>query len=351
MSGVLALARPSVLTLEPYRSASYAGGRVRLNANEAPWRPPGDDSEAGLNRYPDPRPVALTRALGAYYGRSVEELLVTRGSSEAIDLVIRTFCEAGRSEVVICPPTFGMYEVYANIQGARLRRVPLLRDEGYALDVAGILAGWTPESRLVFVCSPNNPTGNRVPTPVINELCDALAGRGIVIVDGAYSEFAAEDPTAALLASHENVIVLRTLSKALALAGVRCGALLARREIVDVVGRVLPPYCFPTLSQEAVLRCLDPEARALLAARRQTLRSERERVAGALRALPGICRVWPSDANFVYVEADDAPALCARARASGVLIRDFSWSPEMPGGLRITIGTPEENDLLLSALS
>jgi len=351
MSGVLELARPTVLTLEPYRSATYEAGRVRLNANEAPWRPPGDESTTGLNRYPDPRPVALTQALAAYYGRAAEELLVTRGSSEAIDLAIRTFCEAGRSEVVICPPTFGMYEVYANIQGARLRRVALRRDEGFALDIGSILAGWTAESRLVFVCSPNNPTGNRVPTPVISELCAALAGRGIVVVDGAYSEFADEDPTAALLDRHDNVIVLRTLSKALALAGVRCGTLLARREIVEVVGRVLPPYCFPTLSQEAVLRCLDPEARAILATRRKTLRTERERVAGALRSIPGIRCVWPSDANFLYAEADDARALWARARAGGVLIRDFSWSADMPGGLRITIGTPEENDLLLNALS
>ena len=350
MTGVLDLLRPEIRALRPYRPAEYVGGYVRLNANENPWRPVGDTTQDGLNRYPDPHPAALATRLAAAYGVSPAQLLVTRGSSEAIDVLTRAFCRATVDEIVICPPTFGMYEVYAQLQGAAVRRVPLRRDTGFALPVADILAGWQPTTRLVFVCSPNNPTGNQFPRADIAALARGLAGRGVVVVDAAYAEFAADDPTLDLLGTFEHVVVLRTLSKALGLAGVRCGALLGTPALVAQLAGILPPYAFPTASQEAVLAALAPDAAAEALRRRGLLVAERGRVAGALGRVPGIRRVWPSDANFVFVEADDAPALVARARDAGVLIRDFSRDPATPGGLRITIGAPEENDRLLAAL-
>lgn len=350
MTGASDLLRPDIRNLSPYKPAEYVGGFTRLNANEAPWRPPGDETRDGLNRYPDPRPAALTERLTAFYGVQAGQLLVTRGSSEAIDVVIRAFCRAGQDNVLICPPTFGMYEVYARIQGAGVQQVPLDQSAGWVLPVDAILREWLPATKLVFVCSPNNPTGNRFPDADIGRLCAGLRGRGVVILDAAYQEFAGEDPLHHLLASHDNLVVLRTLSKALGLAGVRCGALIGRADLVELLGRVLPPYCFPTTSQDAVLRLLTPEATAELARRRSLILAERARLMASLPGVPGIQRVWPSAANFIFVEARDAVALVGRARAAGILLRDFSWDPRLPGGIRITVGSVEENDKLLDAL-
>jgi histidinol-phosphate aminotransferase len=346
----LDLLRPAIRQLQAYQPADYVGGLIRLNANEAPWRPPGDTSPDGLNRYPDPRPAELTLRLAKHYGVAADQLLVTRGSSEGIDILIRAFCEAGRDEITICPPTFGMYRVYAQVQGATIRQVPLDRHRGFALDIPRILAGWRATSRLLFLCSPNNPTGNLVPAAAVAELCAALAGRGVVVLDGAYLEFADADASLELLERFENLVVLRTLSKALGLAGVRCGALLGRAPLVELLGRLLPPYCFPTLSQMAVQGCLEPAVQAEMQRRQSIIRDQRPRMAAALAGAAGITRVWPSEANFVFVEAADPGALVARARDAGILIRDFSRDPALPGGIRITVGTPEENQRLLEAL-
>jgi histidinol-phosphate aminotransferase len=350
MTGAVELLRPDIRELRPYQPADYVGGFIRLNANETPWRPPGDQTRDGLNRYPDPRPAELTERLTAFYDLQPGQLLVTRGSSEAIDVVVRAFCRAGQDNVVTCPPTFGMYEVYARIQGAGVQQVPLQRETGYSLPVDAILREWRPATKLVFVCSPNNPTGNRFPDQDIRRLCTGLAGRGVVILDAAYQEFAGDDPMHDLLDNHDNLVVLRTLSKALSLAGVRCGALIGRSDLVELLGRVLPPYCFPTTSQDAVLRLLTPEAKRELARRRGLILAERQRLMTALPRLPGIDRVWPSAANFILVESREAPAVVARARAAGILLRDFSRDPLLPGGIRITVGSAEENDKLLDAL-
>jgi histidinol-phosphate aminotransferase len=350
VSSPIELLRPEIRELRPYKPADYVGGFIRLNANETPWRPPGDTTRDGLNRYPDPRPAELTERLTAHYGLQSGELLVTRGSSEAIDVLVRAFCRAGQDAVLICPPTFGMYEVYARIQGAEVQQVPLERAAGFDLPVDAILRAWQPSTKLVFVCSPNNPTGNRFADAEVSRLCAGLDGRGIVVLDAAYQEFAGADPMHQLLARHANLVVLRTLSKALGLAGVRCGALIGRRDLVGFLGRVLPPYCFPTTSQDAVLRLLSPEAQPELESRRLVILAERERLLAALPRLPGIDRVWPSAANFIFVESADAPAVVARARAGGILLRDFSQDPRLPGGIRITVGSREENDKLLDVL-
>lgn len=351
MSSTLDLLRPEIRHLRPYQPADYVGGFIRLNANETPWRPPGDETRDGLNRYPDPRPAELTKRLVALYGVQPDELLVTRGSSEGIDVLIRAFCRAGQDNIVIFPPTFGMYEAYAQLQGAGVTAVPLERATGYSLPADRVLEQWSPADKLVFVCSPNNPTGNLIPDAVVDRLCVALAGRGVVVLDAAYQEFAGADPLRDLLGRHENLVILRTLSKALSLAGVRCGALVGRSPLIGLLGRVLPPYCFPTTSQETVLRLLTTEAQGELAARRARIVAERERLRPALAAVPGVDRVWPSAANFILIESGDARALVARARAADILLRDFSWDPLLPGCVRITVGSPEENDKLLEALN
>lgn len=350
MSDVMQLVRPEIRALHAYEAAEYEDGMLRLNANETAWPPPGDSSTPGLNRYPDVRPIALTKALARHYGVATDRLIVTRGSSEAIDLLIRCFCSADVNDVMICPPTFGMYKVYAQIQGAGVREVPLRTDDAFALDVPAIQAEWDDRCRLLFLCSPNNPTGNAIPADDIAQLCQPLTGRGVVVVDAAYIEFAAVDDTHELLGRFNNLVMLRTLSKALGVAGARCGVALANSSIVAVLDRILPPYCFSTPSQEAVLASLSERLAGEFEARLNRIRAERERVRERLSALPAVVQVWPSEANFLLVRAADPRRFDAAARAGQVMIRDFSTNPYTIDCFRITIGTEAENDQLLAAL-
>lgn len=348
MSTLADIFRPELRSLEPYRAASYEDGLLRLNANEVPWSSPGAE---GLNRYPPVQPEALATQLAEYYGVARERLLVTRGSTEAIELLIRATCRPAQDAIIICPPTFGMYAHYAQVQGAGIAEVPLRADAGFALDVDAIRTAWTGRTKLAFLCSPNNPTGNVLATTDIAALCDTAGERGLVAVDAAYIEFA---PTAtelmALLDHYPQLVVLRTLSKALGLAGVRCGALIGSPTVVNALGCLMPPYAFSSPCTAAALTALAPAARGETEAQLAVIRQERERLADRLVALDSIRQVWPSDANFLLVEADDPDGLMDAAKAGGVLIRDFSYSPWTPGCLRITVGLPAQNEQLLAAL-
>jgi len=353
MSNVLDLARPELRALAPYIPGDYEPGTLRLNANESPWRAPGDTTARGLNRYPPPRPTALKEKLGDYWGVRANELLITRGSSEAIDVLIRGFCRAGVDGVVISPPTFDMYRVYAEIQGAPLSRVPLLRSEraedDFALNVSGILNALEGAIRLIFICTPNNPTGTSVSAAAVEQICGAASGRAIVVIDEAYREFSSQADFRALQQRYPHVVLLRTLSKFVSLAGVRCGAVIAEPSIIDFLERVLPPYTFPTPSIELVTAALAGESMSVAAQRITVLRNERERLYRALAALPQIECVWPSDANFLLVRANEDVA--ARAKRAGILVRVFRNDPSLADCVRITVGRPEDNDRLLAALS
>ena len=349
MSSAIELARPEVRKLVPYRAASYADGLVRLTANETTW--PSPVSAADLNRYPPEKPELLTQRLAEYYGVSPDKLLVTRGSSEAIDLLIRGFCAAGQDAIVTCPPTFGMYRVYADVQGARVNEIPLQADQGYALDADQITRNWPDDGKLLFICSPNNPTGNRHDTDELNLICNLLSGQALVVIDAAYTEFADEDPTYELLAANDNVVVLRTLSKAFGLAGARCGALLGAADVVGMLSCLMPPYALSTPCIEAVLACLGPDAQAEVTTRIEVLRGERGRLASALGELNGIESIYPSEANFLLVKATDSRRCYELAKAGGVLIRNFGWEPGLEGCLRITVGTRDENDRLIKSLA
>lgn len=347
---VLDLARPELLQLEPYASARMEAdaAAVMLNANESPW-PATPGATHGFNRYPDPQPAELRARLAATYGVAADHLLLGRGSDEAIDLLVRAFCRPGRDAIAICPPTFGMYAVTAAVQGAAVVRVPL--DACFALDAGAVLAACTPAVKLVFVCSPNNPTGGLVPRAVIERLLVALEGQALVIVDEAYIEFADAPGVPDLLARHANLAVLRTLSKAWALAGARVGALLAAREVVDLLRRIMSPYPLPTPCVEAALEALSDDGPARMQTRVAAIRAERERVRACLATVPGVCEVLPSAANFLAVRFAAATATYARLLARGIVVRDVGRYPGLQGCLRISIGTPAENDCLLAALA
>jgi histidinol-phosphate aminotransferase len=349
MSWVSELARPDIVALKAYEHASWEPSLERMHANELPWRPDGDDSVAGLNRYPEPQPRALVNGLAELYGVAPESILVGRGSDEAIDLLIRSFCRAGRDAVLVCPPTFGMYAVSARIQGAEVITVPLRTDAGFALDERTLLERCRPDVKLVFLCSPNNPTGNLFDEQVILRIAARLAGRAVVVVDEAYLEFAGTPSLARHLPRLPHLAILRTLSKAHGLAGARCGALIADPEVVSLLRKVIPPYAIPELTLEAVLRRLHPDILAQSRANIDAIRGERKRLMGALLEIPRVVRVWPSDANFVLAQFEDAGTALQLARDTRLLVRDARGYPGLGQALRVTVGTAAQNNRLIEA--
>jgi histidinol-phosphate aminotransferase len=350
MSWVTELARPDIVALKAYEHAVWEPSFERLHANELPWRSFADESAAGLNRYPEPQPRALVERLASLYDVSPASVLVGRGSDEAIDLLTRGFCRAGHDGVIICPPTFGMYAVAARIQGAEVVTVPLRADRGFALDEQAVLERCTGAIKLVFLCSPNNPTGNLLSEDTVLRLTRALEGKAVVVVDEAYIEFSGAQSFARHIREFPHLAVLRTLSKAYALAGARCGTLIADPEVVSLLRKVIPPYAIAQLSMEAVLKVLEPAQLAVSTARLDSIRTQRARLLATLPALGGVTRVWPSAANFVLAEFEDAPRALARARAASLLIRDVRGYPGLGRCLRITIGSVEQNDRLLEAI-
>jgi histidinol-phosphate aminotransferase len=346
---VLARARPDILALSPYSHAAWEPSLTRLHANELPWRVEGDASAAGLNRYPEPQPPPLVQGLARLYGVAPEQVLVGRGSDEAIDLLLRVFCRAGIDNVIICPPTFGMYGVAARIQGAAVRSVPLRADAGFALDEAALLAAVDDNTRLVFACSPNNPTANAMPPEQLLRIAAALAPRALLVVDEAYVDFAGVGSLCPRLAETPNLAILKTLSKAHGLAGARVGALLAHPAIIALARKVIPPYAITELTVEAVAPLLQPAAIEAMRARVAALLAERARLATGLARSPLIEKVWPSDANFLLVDCRDADEVLARVRRAGLIIRDVR-QPVLPRALRISVGTPEQNTRVLESL-
>ena len=346
---IVAIARAEIRALKPYSSARMEarGGAVMLNANEAPLpaRTPGS---VALNRYPDPQPAALLASLAALYGVRTEQLLAGRGSDEAIDLLVRAFCRAGRDAIAICPPTFGMYSVSARIQDARVIEVPLTSE--FAIDAPALLAAITPETKLVFLCTPNNPSGGTIPLTTIEHLARALSDRALLVLDEAYLDFARMPSAATLLDRCENIAVLRTMSKAHALAGARIGALIAAPEVIALLRRIQAPYPLPQPCIDAAEAACTVPALQETATRVEGLVRERERIAPLLRRLAGVREVFDSSANFLCVRFDDAAEVYRRLLRAGVIVRDVGYQPGLAQCLRITIGTPDENARMLAAL-
>jgi histidinol-phosphate aminotransferase len=346
---VLDLARAEIRAMQPYSSARMeaSGGQIWLNANESSWLPEGD-AGAHCNRYPEPQPAALVDALSTLYGVRREQILIGRGSDEAIDLLVRAFCRAGEDAILIQPPTFGMYSVCARTQNAAVIEVAL-RDD-FTLDVDALLAAVTPAVKLVFVCTPNNPTGQTVPRADIERLAQALSDRALLVVDEAYIEFADADSAIALIDRYENLAVLRTLSKAWALAGARIGSLLASAEIIALLRKIMAPYPLPSPCVMAALSALSTSGQQSAREHLAIVREQREVMKQALATLAGVREVVPSHANFLAVRFDDPSAVYARLLAAGIVVRDVRRYPHLGDALRITIGTPQENDSVLAVL-
>jgi histidinol-phosphate aminotransferase len=346
-AAIISLARSEIVALKPYAHAAWLPTHTRLHANEAPWRPSGDDTRAGLNRYPEPQPQALLKRLGRLYGVTEERVLATRGADEAIDVLSRVFLRAGADSILQCAPTFGMYEVAARIQGAGVVELALNRDQGWSIDPERLLAAWQPGIKLVYLCSPNNPTANLLGNAALEQICTALDGKAIIVIDEAYVEWSRSASLTRWLDRFQTLAILRTMSKAHAMAGARLGALLAAPELIQLAKRVIPPYCLAQPSVEAALRALEPAELAASQARLDALLTEREYLRQGLESSPLVDKVWPSDANFLLIDCRDADRFMSNSMAGGLIVRDLRAHPALPRSLRISVGTRAQNDALL----
>lgn len=366
MDEITRLARPDILAMQPYSSARTEGEQrleVFLDANENPYPPhPGDASTEGLNRYPEPQPAHLLDCFATHYRVDRDRLLLTRGADEAIDLLVRAFCRAEHDGIVINTPAFAMYEVAAQVQGAAVRRIPLVAtDDGrFELDVAAVVAAArpgpghepaAPTAKLVFVCTPNNPTGGLARRDDVLAVADELRGEALVVADETYVDFSGHPSLAADIDAHPNLVVLRTLSKEYSLAGERCGVTIAHPSAIGVLGRILAPYPLTQSAIRAVTLAMSPSGLARARDLIRLLLQERAVVEDVLRASPAVERVFPSDANFLLVRTPDPARLMTTMAAAGVKIRDRSSVPGIEGCVRISIGTPDQNQRMLDAFA
>lgn len=350
MSWIDKLVRPDLLGLKTYEHASWEPGLVRLHANELPWRATGDETVYGLNQYPEPQPRALIERLAQIYQVPPERLLLSRGSDEAIDLLVRAFCRAGEDSVLICPPTFGMYQMAAKLQGAKLVTVPLRAQEGFSLDPHAVVQACDASLKLIFLCSPNKPTGNPLADGAILEIINAVGTRSVIVLDEAYLEFADRPSLAPLIARRPQLVILRTLSKAYGLAGARLGVLMADPQVVALLRKLIAPYAISQTTLETVMPLLSASHLRTLKQRLKEIRIQRTRVFEALEEHPEVLQVFPSEANFLLARFTDPADVLSRARHAKLLVRDVRAYPGLHVALRITIGTAMQNDALLEAL-
>lgn len=325
----------------PYSTArdDYKGGDISvwLDANESPYN-------NGVNRYPDPHQKALKGEIAQLKGVTPEQVFVGNGSDEAIDLCFRIFCEPGVDNVVAIAPTYGMYAVAAAINNVAVREVPL-EAETYALNVPAMLAAADAHTRLMWVCSPNNPTGNAFSLQQLETLANNFSG--VLVVDEAYIDFSSQPSMLTVLSKHPNVVVLQTLSKAWGMAGLRLGLAFASPMIADIFARVKYPYNVNAPTQAEVAKRLHAEPHDAHVAE---VCSQRQWLATELAKMPCVLKVYHSDANFLLVKVTDADAIYGHLVANGIIVRNRNRVKGCEGCLRITVGTPAENVNVIDAL-
>ena len=336
------LVRENVQKLKPYSSArdeyvSDGSEMVFLDANENPF-------ENGVNRYPDPQQRSLKEIIADQKGIQPKNILLGNGSDEVLDLIFRAFCEPKLDNVITLPPTYGMYKVLSNINIVEEREVLLSFD--FQPDVEGILKEVDNYTKIIFLCSPNNPTGNSFQKEKIEKLL--LAFNGLVIIDEAYIDFSEEPSWTNELSQYPNLIVTQTLSKAYGLAGIRLGICMASEEIIQVLNKIKPPYNVNELTQKRALqRILD---QAGVENEVKDILKEREKLVTFLKELHFVQKVFSSDANFILVKVDDANKRYSELITKGIVVRNRTTQPLCDNTLRFTVGTPEENKKLMNTL-
>ena len=336
------MVRESVDQLKPYSSArdeyvSDGSEMIFLDANENPF-------ENGVNRYPDPYQRSLKSLLAEQKGVSESNMLLGNGSDEVLDLIYRAFCEPNWDNIITLPPTYGMYKVLAGINAVENREVLLTLD--FEPNVPEILKAVDDKTKLLFICSPNNPTGNTFAVDKVQQLLESF--QGLVVIDEAYIDFSEEESWVSKLTGYPNLIVTQTLSKAYGLAGIRLGICYASEEIIAILNKIKPPYNVNQLTQQQALqRLLNQDA---VATEVQQILRERTSLIQALKALAFVQEIYPTDANFVLAKVDDANKRYQQLLEQKVVVRNRSTQPLCKNTLRLTVGTPEENKTLIAIL-
>jgi histidinol-phosphate aminotransferase len=335
--------RPNIRKLRPYQSArEVVQTGLLLDANENPY----SHSYAGIpvNRYPDPHQVELRTALANYVGLDAENVLAGSGSDEVLDWVFKAFCQPGIDQVAIAQPTYGMYRVLADILGVSVVEIPL--DQNFLFKSATFFETVAEDVKVLFLCSPNNPTGNLLEEEEILEVASKWLRP--IVIDEAYVEFSSRLSLARYINRFQNLIIMRTFSKAFGRAGIRLGYVLAHPDLIEYFLKVKAPYNLNSITQRAgveVLQNVDDTAEEV-----DRILGERSRVAESLRIIPGIECVFPSEANFLLVKCENASDICRSLLSEGIVVRDRSTVPGLHDCLRLTIGSPENNNLLLRCL-
>ncbi len=345
MKSITELVRPNILELTPYRSArdDFDSG-ILLDANENSFGSP-FENELELNRYPMPYQEQLRKKIAAFRGVQTDNVFVGVGSDEAIDLLFRIFCEPGKDHVLITPPTYGMYKVSAAINDVSVDTALLTPD--FQLDIEATIEKMTGNTKLVFLCSPNNPTGNSLKTKDILAVVEQF--EGIVVVDEAYADFSDGESLSGYIAEYPNLVILQTLSKAFGLAGIRLGVALANPEIIEFMMKVKAPYNVNKLTSKAALKAFDhlSEMQSTV----NLIKQERDSVIQRLKDIPAVERVFPTDANFLIFKIPNALEIYRRLAEKGVIVRYRGNEPHCEDCLRLTIGTEDENNQFFEALT
>ncbi|MGC1203818.1 MAG: histidinol-phosphate transaminase [Flavobacteriaceae bacterium] len=336
------LIRPTIKALKPYSSArdefqGNSDAMVFLDANENPY-------ENGVNRYPDPQQRTVKSLLSELKGIPQENILLGNGSDEVLDLIFRAFCEPNQDNIITLPPTYGMYSVLANINAVGIKTVQL--DENFQPKVDDILTTADNNSKLLFICSPNNPTANSFTSESILKLIKNF--KGVVVIDEAYIDFSKEETWLSKLNEFPNLMVTQTLSKAYGMAGIRLGICYASAEIISVLNRIKPPYNVNELTQQRAIEQL--KLNALTKKQVQDILKERAILVNQLATVNFVSKIYPSDANFVLVKVDDATKRYNQLIEKGIVIRNRTTQPGCENCLRFTVGTSEENEKLIKEL-
>lgn len=343
------LARKNVRELTPYQSARRLGGKgdVWLNANEFPTAVAFDLSQQTLNRYPECQPKAVIDNYAQYAGVKPEQVLVSRGADEGIELLIRAFCEPGKDAILFCPPTYGMYSVSAETFGVEYRTVPAL--ENWQLDLQSI-ADKLDGVKVVYVCSPNNPTGQIINPQDFRVLLEMTRGKALVVADEAYIEFCPQATLTGWLTDYPHLVVLRTLSKAFALAGLRCGFTLANEEVIALLMKVIAPYPLSTPVADIAAQALSPQGITAMRERVAQILVERQYLVTQLREIRCVEQVFDSETNYILARITASSSVFKSLWDQGIILRDQNKQPSLSGCLRITIGTRDESQRVIDAL-